>query len=107
MEGKPFMYDEDLIHQGDSWARAPGTYGDFVSMKELEHPDCDCRISNGPFVVFSKNKVLIRYAEVLLLNAESLIELGRGDDALLIVYRFRVRADASSAYMPVNGTIYT
>jgi len=106
MEGKPFMYDEDLIHQGDSWARAPGTYGNFVSMKELEHPDCDCRISNGPFVVFSKNTVLIRYADVLLWKAEALIELGREDEALPIINRIRERAAASTDHLPGNYSIY-
>ena len=30
MEGKPFKYDENLIHGGDSWARAPGIYGNFT-----------------------------------------------------------------------------
>ncbi len=93
MEGKPFKYDPELmIVDGDSWARAPAVYGNFISMKELEHPDCECRMQNGPFTVFSMNTVLVRYADVLLWKAEALIELGREDEALPIINRIRTRA---------------
>lgn len=98
MEGKPFKYDAELtINNGDLWARAPAVYGNFVSMKELEHPDCECRIQNGPFSVFSMNTVLVRYADVLLWKAEALIELGRYEEALPIINRIRTRAANSLA----------
>ena len=93
MQDKPFKYDDDLIvENANAWARNPATYGNFISMKELEHPDCDCRIENGPFTVFSLNTVLVRYADVLLWKAEALIELGREDEALPIINRIRTRA---------------
>ncbi|WP_111643006.1 RagB/SusD family nutrient uptake outer membrane protein [Marinimicrobium alkaliphilum] len=106
MEGKPFKYDEDLIHQGNSWARTPGTYGNFVSMKELQHPDCDCLLQNGPFIVFSKNSVLVRYADVLLWKAEALIELERQDDALPIINRIRERAAGSTGRLADGYSTY-
>ncbi|AXR06342.1 RagB/SusD family nutrient uptake outer membrane protein [Salinimonas sediminis] len=96
MEGKPFKYDPDLLHGGDSWARAPAIYGNFTGMKDLEHPDCDCRGENGPFPIFSLNTTLIRYADVLLWKAEALIELNRLDEARLIINRIRDRAAAST-----------
>ncbi|HEA15589.1 MAG TPA: RagB/SusD family nutrient uptake outer membrane protein [Pseudoalteromonas prydzensis] len=105
MEGKPFKYDEKLIHGGDSWARAPGIYGNFTAMKDLEHPDCSCRGENGPFPIFSLNTPLIRYSDVLLWKAEALIELDRYDEALVIINRIRERAKQSTAKLQ-NASIY-
>ena len=105
MEGKPFKYDENLIHGGDSWARAPGIYGNFTAMKDLEHPDCSCRGENGPFPIFSLNTPLIRYADVLLWKAEALIELDRYDEALPIINRIRERAKHSTDRLH-NASIY-
>jgi hypothetical protein len=96
MEGKPFKYDPALIHGGDSWARAPGIYGNFVGMKDLEHPDSPARVQNGPFPVYALNTVLIRYADVLLWKAEALIELDRFDEALPIINSIRTRAANST-----------
>ncbi|EGI74657.1 putative outer membrane protein, probably involved in nutrient binding [Pseudoalteromonas distincta] len=105
MEGKPFKYDDNLIHGGDSWARAPGIYGNFTAMKDLEHPDCSCRGENGPFPIFSLNTPLIRYADVLLWKAEALIELDRYDEALPIINRIRERAKHSTDRLH-NASIY-
>tara|TARA_R110002126_G_scaffold291737_1_gene456282 strand:- start:4657 stop:6366 length:1710 start_codon:yes stop_codon:yes gene_type:complete len=105
MEGKPFKYDENLIHGGDSWARAPGIYGNFTAMKDLEHPDCSCRGQNGPFPIFSLNTPLIRYADLLLWKAEALIELDRYDEALPIINRIRERAKNSTGKLH-NASIY-
>ncbi|MFK3976660.1 RagB/SusD family nutrient uptake outer membrane protein [Shewanella vesiculosa] len=105
MEGKPFKYDENLIHGGDSWARAPGIYGNFTGMKDLEHPDCSCRGQNGPFPIFSLNTPLIRYADVLLWKAEALIELDRYYEALPIINRIRERAKNSTGKLH-NASIY-
>ena len=105
MEGKPFKYDENLIHGGDSWARAPGIYGNFTAMKDLEHPDCSCRGENGPFPIFSLNTPLIRYAEVLLWKAEALIELDRYDEKLPIINRISERAKHSTDKLH-NASIY-
>lgn len=106
MQGKPFKYDSNLmIINGNAWARAPAVYGNFISMKELEHPDCECRIQNGPFPVFSMNTVLIRFADVLLWKAEALIELNRLDEALQIINRLRSRAMNSTAMLN-NASIY-
>ncbi|ARU26688.1 RagB/SusD family nutrient uptake outer membrane protein [Cellvibrio sp. PSBB006] len=106
MQGKPFKYDPALtIDNANAWARAPAIYGNFISMKELEHPDCDCRFQNGPFPVFSMNTVLVRFSDVLLWKAEALIELGREDEALPIINRIRTRA-ANSTGMLNNASNY-
>lgn len=105
MEGKPFKYDPTFVHQGDAWARAPGIYGNFVAMKDLEHPDCSCRAANGPFTITSMNTPVIRYADVLLWKAEALIELGRLDEAVVIINQIRERASNSTGRLN-NASIY-
>lgn len=105
MEGKPFKYDANLIHGGDSWSRAPAIYGNYTGMKDLEHPDCDCRGENGPFPIFSLNTVLVRFSDVLLWKAEALIELDRMNEAVPIINRLRQRAAASTARLN-NASIY-
>jgi starch-binding outer membrane protein, SusD/RagB family len=106
MQGKPFKYDTNLmITNANAWARAPAIYGNFISMKELENPNCECRMANGPFPIFSMNTVIIRYADVLLWKAEALIELGRQDEALSIINTIRLRA-ANSTGMLHNASKY-
>jgi len=105
MEGKPFKYDENYIHGGDSWARAPAIYGNFNAIKDMENPECDCRGANGPFPIFSLNTPIIRYSDVLLWKAEALIELDRFAEALQIINRIRERA-ANSTERLNNASLY-
>lgn len=105
MEGKPFKYDPTFVHPGDAWARNPGTYGNYVSMKELDEPDCECRAANGPFTISSRNTTIIRYADLLLWKAEALIELNRVSEALPIINDIRSRAANSTARLS-NASIY-
>jgi hypothetical protein len=106
MDGKPFKYDPSLIVDGNAWARDPGTYGNYGSMKELEHPDCPCRAANGPFTITSKNDILIRYSDVLLWKAEALIELGRSGEALSVINAIRERAANSTGRLN-SASIYS
>ncbi|MBR9911178.1 MAG: RagB/SusD family nutrient uptake outer membrane protein [Gammaproteobacteria bacterium] len=94
MQGKPFKYSAD-IHGGNAWARNPALYGNYTSMKELEHPGSGSLMLNGPFTISSMNTKIIRYADVLLWKAEALIELGTSqglEEARAIINRIRDRA---------------
>ena len=91
----PFKYSPDLIYK-ESWARDPGVYGFFGNMKEQQLADCACFTKNGPFIGTSKNIDFIRYADVLLMKAEALIELGRHPEALPLINQVRARAIAST-----------
>ncbi len=117
-EGQPFKYVGDPndpgdpnIHAGDGWARAPGQYGNFVSQKELEHPNCGCLLKFGlpdfkPFTGSSMNTILIRYADVLLWKAEALIQLnGPGDleEARAIINQIRTRAGSAASLSRLSG----
>ncbi|MFB6286697.1 MAG: RagB/SusD family nutrient uptake outer membrane protein [Candidatus Bipolaricaulia bacterium] len=104
----PFKYDQSLIYDS-TWARVPGLYGQFSSMKELQHPGCPCYKAVGPFHASSKNNVIIRYADVLLWKAEALIQLGRLRDGLDIINRIRRRAKNSKDRLTYirNGSNFT
>lgn len=93
--GLPFKYAEDYIYE-ESWNRSPGTYGYYASLKENVQPDCGCFVNIDPFYGNSKNRILIRYADVLLIKAEALIEMGQHNEALPIINQIRARAAAST-----------
>ncbi|MEO8111429.1 MAG: RagB/SusD family nutrient uptake outer membrane protein [Ginsengibacter sp.] len=87
-----------------SWSRNPGVYGYYNSMKENVSPDCDCFVPTPPFFPNSKNKIQMRFAEILLMKAEALIELGRQDEALPLINDVRARAAKSTALLKdANG----
>ena len=102
--GKPWKYETSLIYTEEEWARQPGIYGPFSSLKENVSPNCDCFEQLPPFMASSKNTILIRYADVLLWKAEALIELGRHNEALPIINELRQRAKNSTARLKfANG----
>ncbi len=93
--GAPYKYKPDFIFE-TSWTRDPNTYGSFMSMKEVVLPDCPCFAFASPFMSSSKNRDIIRYADVMLWEAEALIELGRQDEALPLINTVRERAGKST-----------
>lgn len=100
--GHPFKYRSGLINGNsmiyqESWARLPGVYGFFTNMKEQQAPDCACYFKKGPFMGTSKNIDFIRYADVLLMRAEALIQLNRQAEALPLINQIRARAKASTS----------
>ncbi len=82
-----------------SWSRNPGVYGTYASLKENVSPDCTCFVGTPPFFPNSKNKIILRYADVLLMKAEALVELGRHDEALPIINQLRTRAAQSATLL--------
>ncbi|MDL2282360.1 RagB/SusD family nutrient uptake outer membrane protein [Parabacteroides sp. OttesenSCG-928-G06] len=94
--GLPYKYNPEFIFQED-WNRSPQTYGSFMSMKETVLPDCPCFAKADPFMSSSKNRDVIRYADVVLWQAEALIELGRQEEALSLINRIRQRAAGSTS----------
>lgn len=94
LPGLPYKYNEERIYEED-WNRSPSTYGVYASLKENVDPDCDCFIEMVPFYANTKNRILIRYADVLLMRAEALIELQRSQEALPLINAVRERAKRS------------
>ncbi|MET3037559.1 RagB/SusD family nutrient uptake outer membrane protein [Chryseobacterium sp. NRRL B-14859] len=97
LPGLPWKYDQDKIYQ-ESWNRSPGTYGYYASLKENVPPGCGCTVNIDPFYGNSKNRILIRYSDVLLIKAEALIEMGQHQAALPLINQVRERAAASTHF---------
>ncbi len=97
MPGLPWKYDEDKIYE-ESWVRNPATYGYFASLKENVPIGCGCTVNIAPFYGNTKNRIIIRYSDVLLMKAEALIELGQFNDALPIINQVRERAGQSTTF---------
>ena len=95
MPGLPYKYDPEFLYV-EAWVRSPGTYGYFASLKENVAPNCSCVVNIDPFYGNSKNRIQIRYADVLLMRAEALIELGRQAEALPLINDIRNRAAQST-----------
>jgi hypothetical protein len=95
IDGHPYKYQPNIPFR-NSWVRDPGVYGYFQSMKEQQAADCSCYKKEGPFIGTSKNIDIIRYADVLLMQAEAYIELGQQALALPLINQVRARAAAST-----------
>lgn len=102
MPGFPYKYNVNVDYT-EAWARAPQIYGYYASMKENVDKECDCLKKNGAFYANSKNWIVLRYADVLLMRAEAEVELaalgetgGNLEDARNIVNQIRSRAGQST-----------
>jgi len=95
IDGHPYKYQPNILFS-NSWVRDAGVYGFFQSMKEQQAADCSCYKKEGPFIGTSKNIDIIRYADVLLWQAEAYIELGQQASALPLINQVRERAAAST-----------
>jgi len=97
--GHPWKYDPTTIYQV-SWNRTPDVYGVYASLKENVCKTCYTQV--GPFYGNTKNRMILRFADVLLMKAEALIELGGGanlETARQIINQIRTRAANSTAHL--------
>ena len=88
LPGVPYKYDKKNIFD-ESWTRNKAVYGLYSSLKENV-------ALNDPFRANTKNKIVIRYADVVLMRAEALIELDREKEALPLINEIRERAKKST-----------
>jgi hypothetical protein len=93
--GHPFKYQPTIIFDSD-WVRVPQIYGYHDNMKEIQPATCSCLEKVGPFFGSSKNIDIIRYADVLLWQAEAYIQLGQENSALPLINALRTRAANST-----------
>jgi hypothetical protein len=101
----PFKYDETFVYDS-SWARTPSVYGYYSSMKQTQLPTSPS-FKNIGFIGSSKNWDILRYADVLLMKAEALIELNREGEALPLINRIRGRAANTDWLKYDNGTTFS
>ena len=75
--GLPFR--GHLYTQG--WCRDYNTYGEYSGKKGLIDPSSPDMVQGFPWGASGLNFILIRYADILLLKAEALVELAKGTNA--------------------------
>lgn len=104
IQGHPFKYDAAIPYD-HSWERLAGVYGGFGTMKELQLASCGCFKKLGPFYGSSVNLDIIRYDDVLLMNAEAQIQSGNPAAALPLINQVRTRAANSTGLVKkADGT---
>lgn len=89
----------------EKWCRAYDVYGEYSGKKFLVSPDEDCITHNFPYNTSPLNFIFVRYADILLLKAEALIEQNKNlDEARNIINSIRRKAARSvdPAYTPVD-----
>ncbi|PKQ45362.1 RagB/SusD family nutrient uptake outer membrane protein [Confluentibacter flavum] len=91
--GNPWKYETDLIFE-ESWSRTPEIYGFYNSLKENVQSGYYQNVD--PFYGNSKTRIILRYAEILLLKAEALVELNKINEALPLINELRNRASQST-----------
>lgn len=93
--GTPYMFNTNfMMSESNAWSRSGGTFGYFVSLKQNVDP---ALTNNYLFLCDSQwascmNRVVFRYADVLLMRAEALAQLGQTAEALALVNQVRERA---------------
>ena len=93
--GTPYMFNTSfMMAETNAWSRSGGTFGYFVSLKQNIDPAltdiylflCDSQWAS------SMNRIVFRYADVLLMRAEALAQLNQTSEAITLVNQVRERA---------------
>lgn len=98
MPGLPYMFNKNyMMDRSATWSRSNGLYGYYVTLKHNVDPDSEYLIKGG-WWGSPMNHIVLRYADVLLMRAEALIQLndGRIDDAVDLINQLRTRAKQST-----------
>ena len=103
MPGLPYMFNQDYImNRTSNWSRSGGLYGYYVTLKQNVDPALIGQyLIKGSFWATSMNRIVFRYADVLLERAEAFAQLGKTTEAIALVNKIRSRA-ASSTQMIGN-----
>ncbi len=103
IDGHPYKYDNTKPFS-NSWVRDAGVYGNFHTMRFQQLATSSSYYKQGPFMGTAKNYDILRYDDVLLMQAEAYIELGQQANALPLINQVRARAAASTARLKkANG----
>lgn len=93
--GTPYMFNPSyMMSVSNTWSRSGGDYGYFVSLKQNVDPAltgtylflCDSQWAS------SMNRIVFRYADVMLMRAEAQAQLGQTAEAIELVNSLRARA---------------
>lgn len=97
MPGLPYMFNSSLMmDRSSSWSRSGGLYGYYVTLKQNVDPALiGTYLIKSSFWATSMNRIVFRYADVLLMRAEAAAQLGNTAEAIALVNQICARAAAS------------
>ncbi len=98
MPGLPYMFNKNFMMEETSiWSRSNGLYGYYVTLKQNVDPALIGEyLIKGSYWASSMNRIVFRYADVLLMRAEAYAQLGDADKAIALVNQIRSRAAGST-----------
>ena len=98
MPGTPYMFNANyMMDRSATWSRSNGLYGYYVSLKHNVDPDGGYLVK-GSWWGSPMNRIVLRYADVLLMRAEALVQLNQNiPEAIEIINSLRNRARQSTA----------
>ena len=98
MPGLPYMFNKNFMMEETSiWSRSNGLYGYYVTLKQNVDPALIGEyLIKGSYWASSMNRIVFRYADVLLMRAEAYAQLGKADQAIALVNQIRSRAAGST-----------
>ena len=98
MPGLPYMFNKNFMMDKTSvWSRSGGVYGYYVSLKQNIDPALIGEyLIKGSYWASPMNRIVFRYADVLLMRAEAYAQLGNSEQAINLVNQIRQRAAGST-----------
>ncbi len=95
----PYMFNDNyIVEQTSSWSRSNGLYGYNVTLKQNVDPALiNQYLIKGSYWASPMNRIVFRYADVMLERAEALAQLGETTQAIELVNQIRSRAKQSTA----------
>jgi len=108
MPGLPYMFNRNYMMEETSiWSRSNGLYGYYVSLKHNVDPALiGSYLIKGSYWATSMNRIVFRYADVLLMRAEAYAQLGQADQAINLVNQLRSRAATSTQMISSYPNLY-
>ena len=97
MPGLPYLFNKNFIQdESKQWSRGNGLYGYYISLKQNVDPALVGEyLIKGSYWASSMNRIVFRYADVLLERAEAYAQLGESGKAIELVNQIRKRAAGS------------
>lgn len=84
-----------MMDASATWSRSNGLYGYYVTLKQNVDPDCGYLVK-GSWWGTPMNRIVFRYADVLLERAEAYAQLNEAGEAIKLVNEIRKRAKQST-----------
>lgn len=96
LTGLPYEFNSKYMMDASStWSRSNGLYGYYVTLKQNVDPDCGYLVK-GSWWGTPMNRIVFRYADVLLERAEAYAQLNETGEAIKLVNEIRKRAKQST-----------